>query len=495
MKIKTKIFLAFIFILALFAFTTLINYRLTQAVNYNTEWLRNSQEVIRNSSRLQRNILNMESAVNGYVLTQENSFLNIYRGYIKENDLYLQEIRNYIGKPQKVRLNKIDTLYRKWIEIYAKPYIRAANDSSTSQRLPEDFKKLRDQNKKGKEFQNELEDEFKAFNDYEYSIREVRRAELASSIASTRTITLLLMILSLVIGISAVYYITSIISKRISGMVTLADRLAKGNFNSLIEDNSKDEMSSLSLSLNTMASILNDTITKLQRRNDELDSFAYVVSHDLKAPLLGIENLSRWIEEDMPDNLPDDIKEFLLLMRLRIQRMENLIDGILELARVGRTKSRAEEVDVNTLLNHVTTILNPPRNMKIEIQPGMPVVTAEKIYLEQIFTNLISNAIKYHDKELGLISITFKETEKTFEFSVKDNGPGIEPEYHDKIFLIFQTLKERDSFESTGIGLTIVKKILDDKNCFIKLASKPGKGSTFTFSWPKNVSYGEYSTS
>jgi light-regulated signal transduction histidine kinase (bacteriophytochrome) len=123
--------------------------------------------------------------------------------------------------------------------------------------------------------------------------------------------------------------------------------------------------------------------------------------------------------------------------------------------------------------------------VKIEIDSAMPVLISERIFLTQIFSNLISNAIKYHDKPDGFVKIFHREEETNYVFFVQDNGPGIAKNYHNKIFVIFQTLNENNSFENTGVGLAIVKKIIEDKNQTISVLSEQGKGSTFSFTWPK----------
>jgi light-regulated signal transduction histidine kinase (bacteriophytochrome) len=236
-----------------------------------------------------------------------------------------------------------------------------------------------------------------------------------------------------------------------------------------------------------MARTLSENISQLERKNEELDRFAYVVSHDLKAPLRGIENISLCMEEDYGSEMPAQIKEYISLMRGRISRMENMIKGILELSRVGRQKNPVEKVNTGMMLQEIVEMLSPQSGMKILVQPGMPVIQTEKIPLQQVFINLISNSVKYHHQKNGNVVIRCEEKENCYEFSVTDDGPGIEPKYHEKIFIIFQTLKERDAFESTGVGLAIVKKILDDKKCTIKVLSEIGNGSTFVFTWPKTA--------
>jgi signal transduction histidine kinase len=210
------------------------------------------------------------------------------------------------------------------------------------------------------------------------------------------------------------------------------------------------------------------------------------VSHDLKAPLRGIEVASRWVEEDMGKSLPDNIKEYLLMMRVRVHRMENLINGILALARVDRNSYAQEEINVNQLLTEVTDMVAPPDGFTVNISSDMPVLYTERVQLHQVFLNLISNAIKYHDKEQGHVDVSCQESDVFYTFSVSDDGPGIAPEYHERIFVIFQTLQERDAFESTGVGLAIVKKIVERHGGSIWVSSNPGQGATFSFTWPRN---------
>ncbi|MDG1871373.1 MAG: PAS domain S-box protein, partial [Flavobacterium sp.] len=205
---------------------------------------------------------------------------------------------------------------------------------------------------------------------------------------------------------------------------------------------------------------LTDALINLEKNNKELDQFAYVVSHDLKAPLRAINNLAEWIVEDMPE-MPDDVRKNLGLLRGRILRMENLINGVLDYSRIGRTKIEKESIDLNELVGHIVESLIPPDNYKVAIS-DLPIIFNAKILLYQVFSNLISNAVKYNDKELGLISCTYSSLDEFHQFTIADNGPGIEEDYHDKVFGVFQTIEARDKKESTGIGLSIVKKIIDE---------------------------------
>ncbi|MGK7947533.1 MAG: ATP-binding protein [Xenococcaceae cyanobacterium] len=223
----------------------------------------------------------------------------------------------------------------------------------------------------------------------------------------------------------------------------------------------------------------------LKKRNEELDRFAYVTSHDLKAPLRAIANLATWLEEDLEEQIPEENKQQLKLMRSRVKRMDGLIQGLLEYSRIGRKDSPIEVINVRESIDSVIDSLLPPAGFEIIIADPMPTLATKAVLLEQVFSNLISNAIKYHPHNSGKITISVQEKGEFYEFAVADDGLGIEPQYHDRIFTIFQTLQARDTIESTGIGLSIVKKIVEGQGGKIWVESQLGEGATFYFTWKK----------
>jgi len=225
-------------------------------------------------------------------------------------------------------------------------------------------------------------------------------------------------------------------------------------------------------------------LVDLEKKNKELDQFAYVISHDLKAPLRAINNLSEWIVEDMPE-MPVMVSDNFGLLRGRVQRMENLINGVLDYSRIGRTKIATEEVNLKLMLHQIADTLVPKEEFEISIAENFPVITEANILLYQVFSNIISNAVKYNDKPHGIIDCRYESLSDFHQFTISDNGPGIAEEYHTKVFKVFQTIEARDKKESTGIGLSIVQKIIEEKGGTIKIESEENKGASFIFTLPK----------
>ena len=226
---------------------------------------------------------------------------------------------------------------------------------------------------------------------------------------------------------------------------------------------------------------------RLVRANQELDQFAYVASHDLKAPLRGIANLAEWIEDDLGEGLSDAVRKHFDLLKGRVHRMEALIDGILSYSRAGRVRESPERVDVGALLAEVVDLLSPPAGFQVVIQPDLPTLWSEKLPLQQVWMNLIGNAMKYTRRGDARVEISARRAGGVHEFSVADNGPGIAAEYHERIFGIFQTLEARDRVEGTGIGLSLVRKIVESRGGRVWVESAEGDGAAFRFLWPENT--------
>jgi len=232
---------------------------------------------------------------------------------------------------------------------------------------------------------------------------------------------------------------------------------------------------------------LEDTIRELQRSNRELQDFAYVTAHDLKAPLRAIGTLSDWLYGDYHEKLDGKGQEHLQLIKRRVTRMNDLIDSILRYSEIGRSSRTLQRINLNALVPEAMTLVDPPETIQIYIEDELPTVMGEKVRLTQVFQHLIGNAIRYMDKPDGRIEIGCTDQGPCWRFYVSDNGPGIDAKYHDKIFKMFQTLTPRDELESTGIGLAMVKKIVELYGGKVWVESTVGQGSTFFFTLPKPV--------
>jgi PAS domain S-box-containing protein len=226
-------------------------------------------------------------------------------------------------------------------------------------------------------------------------------------------------------------------------------------------------------------------IKALEATNRELDQFAYVTSHDLKAPLRGIGSLAEWLEEDLGPALNAEARRKLELLQRRVARMESLIEGILQFSRAGRTAGNREDVNVATVLEGVWELLAPKPPAALRVGHDMPVLRTERVALEQVFMNLVGNALKHARRPDVEIAIEVRDAGDAWEVRVSDNGPGIAPQYHERVFRIFQTLESRDKVESTGIGLAIVKKVIEGRGGRVWIESELGHGATFAFTWPK----------
>jgi signal transduction histidine kinase len=293
-------------------------------------------------------------------------------------------------------------------------------------------------------------------------------------------------------GVLLAFIISEMITGNIRKLDSTVKAISSGAENIHVEVASNDEIGKLARAFNQMIHRLEKSrmeliknSEQLKKQNDELNQFSYVVSHDLKAPLRAIFKLSEWIQEDLGPSIPEEVKKNIQILRGRVFRLEALINGLLQYSKIGRMNFPVERLDVNQLLKETVELLNPPPHIKVHIQNGMPVFNTKKILLQQVFSNLISNAIKYNDKPEGIVEITVKDAGEYYEFAVKDNGIGIEEAYHKKIFEIFQTLNARDKIEGTGVGLSITKKSVEDMGGEIELESEKDKGSKFIFTWLK----------
>jgi two-component system sensor histidine kinase/response regulator len=230
---------------------------------------------------------------------------------------------------------------------------------------------------------------------------------------------------------------------------------------------------------------LKKSVEKTEQINKQLDEFVYIVSHDLKAPLRGLSSVTTFLEDELGTDLKPEVRDLLDMVKSRTVRMQNLIDGILHYSRMANNKTEKETVKLSDVIANIIDLLSVPNHVRIEYPNELPVLFDEKIKLHEVFQNLISNAIKYNNKEKAEVKISCMDKGNHFEFGISDNGIGIQEEHFEKIFGVFQTLQSKDKQESTGIGLTIVKKIVEQQSGKVWVESQIGKGTTFWFIWNK----------
>ena len=226
-----------------------------------------------------------------------------------------------------------------------------------------------------------------------------------------------------------------------------------------------------------------ELLKKLKKSNEELQEYAHIVSHDLKSPLRSIAALTSWIKTDNIAAFDEVSLQNFEDLEMTLQNMDNLISDVLKFASLNAKPTEYKPIDLDLLVRNLINVLYVPENISINILNKLPIVKGDKIRFQQLFQNLIDNAIKFSNKEKGFINIDFKDYNSFYKFSVKDNGIGIQEKHFENIFKIFQSLEKAKN--SSGIGLSMVKKIVNIYKGEIWLESKIEKGTTFYFTIKK----------
>lgn len=409
-----------------------------------------TEKVIHQTSLLMKYLVDAETGVRGYTITGETEFLEPYKSARSQIPNSLNTLEKSIANDpeQQVRLQQTERQIKTRLNLLSEVLEQQA--SSTASNSSELLRLLTE----GKAEMDRIRQSIDAFQAEEWRSFKTQQQHLAwINRISDVAIGISIFSILLAYGLAIKLYLQS--ERELQHQ---AQKLADINQNLV--------------TLNHL----------LENRNQELSQFAYIVSHDLKAPLRGISNLSQWIEEDLEDKLDLDSRQNMSLLRSRVRRMNDFIDGLLEYSRAGEEREQTE-VDVRKLLDEIIDEIAPPPQFIIDIEAEIPTLYTEAVPLRQVFGNLINNSIKHHPRDNGRIAISATLKEKHYQFSIQDDGAGIPLEQQAKIFAIFQTLSSKDRKENTGIGLSIVKKILENRGDKIWLESEPGKGTTFYFTW------------
>ncbi len=294
----------------------------------------------------------------------------------------------------------------------------------------------------------------------------------------------------LLFGVSIMVFLYARVLRRISqGVELLSDavvRLGTGEFETPIESPGDEDIGIVFSALEQARLRLADTTLQMEQERADLDHFVYVASHDFKAPLRGIDNLAVWVEEDAGDVLNDEAKGHLQMLRKRVKRLETLLEDLLAYSRAGRQNVAIETVDVSEMIQTVVDDLNFGASITVNFVGDSPIIPSPKVPLEHVFTNLIANAAKHHDRDQGRIEVSGEINGSGYRFRVCDDGPGIPERFREKIFEMFQTLKPRDVVEGSGMGLAIAKRLVQSYNGAITVVRNEGRGTCFEFTWYPN---------
>jgi signal transduction histidine kinase len=436
-----------------------------------------------------REIVEAETGQRGYLLTGQNAYLAPYDDALAENESRFERLKALIGNQKEraalARLDKI--LQGKFRELGLTIRLSRSGHHAAALAVVREGR--------GRRYTVE-------FEQFAAQITDSENAALASLQANaarqdTNVVACVvgggLLAILVIVGVA----VTTIgrIESSLADLTLGIDALADGDLARRVNVESEDEIGKVASAFNEMADHLlvsnqarERVEAELRRSNEDLDRFAYSASHDLKAPLRGIRNLTDWIAEDVGATASADTVENLALVRSRVERLDLLLDSLLKYARIGRSGGKVEDVDVVQLITDITGYLAPDANFSVVTCGELPVLRTHKAPFEQVLRNLIGNGLKHHDRSAGIVTISARDLGDAVEFRVEDDGPGIPANFHERIFQMFQTLKSRDEQDGSGMGLAIVKKTIESHGGTIRIESAPPlRGAAFTFTWAKQA--------
>jgi signal transduction histidine kinase len=502
MKLSEKIILSYVVILTLIIILEVINKTFSGYVRKDSERLSRSEELLKQSVSLQKSISNMESDFNSYFLLGDSSLATqFYISGAHFDDLYNSYSVQKIKDPDQARRYRIlGAMVKKWRDSLLTPVILSRKEflSQSSAKNESAFNALFEKAVVRQEARKELENimrRFDVFDEHERLALDTNQRELEVSLLRNDTTSIVMALFILCIGIGITFVTARNISTRMNTMIDLAEKISLGQYNVKIDDEGTDEMSRLADALNRMTDALEDNFIKLEKSNLELKSsnrdleqFVYSVSHDLKEPVRMVSIYSQMLLENSPGKLSKTAREYMDFAMEGANRIMKLLDGLLAYLNIARIEINSEPADLNKVVASAVQKLGEEiSERKAEIKTGlMPVIEGNFDQLSLLFYHLIDNAIRYRSEDKPLVEISAKWEDHEWIFSVKDNGIGIDNQYFEKIFVIFQRLDGSVKDRRTGIGLTICKKIVELHHGRIWVSSTPGVGAVFSFSLPES---------
>jgi signal transduction histidine kinase len=476
-------------------------------------WVERTRVVLRALTAYTQGLVSAETGQRGYLLTGDEAYLAPYAEVVADNNDRLGRLRALISS--EVELQKVqrlaDIMDDKLRELAET--IQLARDGNHAAALAVVIEG------RGRRYAVEFQSLNRQIVDYERATlakRQAKATEENRNVAIAMTIGGVAAVL-LILGFAAntVARIQRPLRDLMIGIAALAD----GRLERRVDVGSQNEIGKVASAFNEMADHLlaanqarqrvevdlaesNQQLLReiedraaaqlrlfratveLRRSNEELDSFAYAASHDLRAPLRGISNLADWIAEDLGETAGPETIANLDLLRKRVERLDMLLDSLLQHSRVGRAGATPEDVDIALLVHEIADYLAPRDGFEVAYRGEIATIHTSKAPLEQVLRNLIGNALKHHDADAGGVFVATRDLGDRIEFRVEDDGPGIAPAFHERIFRMFQTLKSRDELEGSGMGLAIVKKSVEGHGGSVRVESAPpSRGTAFVFTW------------
>ena len=491
-KLNTRILLGFAIALLVLLATSVTAYVSIQRLAYYTRWVEHTHQVLRTAAHINQHTRDGQLYVRSYLLLGDTTYRLQHRQVQRRGQQALANLRRLTAdnSGQQRRIDTLETVVRQEEQLLATWQRQAPGTNAARALVRADRGRIEVLRRLVDRVEHEELRLLKLRNEGQALYATVApHAILASALLAVVVVVWVFGRISRELLANEQLQRQLVLTnqetaRRIAVVERLAGQVLDGDYTVKIRDDEQDGLGSLAGKLNRMTQRLDESFGALQSRNRELDQFAYVASHDLKAPLRGVTSIVKWIETELSGELSEQLRQYLDMMKGRLARLEDLINGLLAYARAGRTEKKLEEVNVAQLVSEITELVVPAA-FRVEVAAGLPTFQTDRLSLQQVFSNLLSNAAKYHHRPSGTINIACRDRGTQYEFSVADDGPGIAPEYHEKIFLIFQTLRDRHTAESTGIGLSIVKKIIDEQQGSLRVESAAGQGATFLFTWPK----------
>jgi signal transduction histidine kinase len=500
MKLRWRMLLGFTLKLSLFVVLMVVSYSTITKMLSAQELTIHTHQVIQRADAILIDLLNMETGERGFAISGKETFLEpltLGVGAI-QNDLEAIKSLTSDNSKQQVTLNKLHEQYQNWFQTEIQPLISIRNEAILGSRPPQAVYDFID-SEKGKTLMDAMRVTLSQIKQEEASLLEKRHASLKDLTDKTKNLIVYGGIAVIALGFFISIFTTLSVIRPMAETVAYAEQVSAGNYSAKLELKRGDEIGVMAAALRSMVSkltdhiaLLDDTSKKLEElngelaaKNNELDDFAYIASHDLKEPLRGIHNNATFLLEDYGERLDEDGRSYLVEMKKLAERLSALISRLLAYSRLGRTELFKEIVDLEAVLDTVAKDLKPlitEKEVELRRPKRLPAVKCDPSRIGEVFQNLISNAMKYNDKPVRWVEVGYINNEKIGVFYVRDNGIGIPPQHQERIFKIFKRLHRQDLYGGgTGAGLTIVKKIVERHCGRIWLESVPGEGTTFYF--------------